>query len=84
MGLDVVGSAIARRDVERAGSVATVVSEQARTAVEDVRRLVAGLRPPALDDLGVLGALRTLGPAVVDHGPTSGPRGPAALSASFQ
>lgn len=69
MGLDVVGSALSRGDVDRAGSLATAVTEQARTAVEDVRRLVAGLRPPALDDLGVLGALRTLGPVAVEHGP---------------
>ena len=81
MGLDVVSSAIARRDVDRAGSVATVVSEQARTAVEDVRRLVAGLRPPALDDLGVLGALRTLGPVVVDQGPEVRIEGVGALDA---
>ena len=31
---------------------------QAQMAVADVRRLVYGLRPPALDDLGLLGALR--------------------------
>jgi signal transduction histidine kinase len=30
----------------------------AQDAVTDVRRLVYGLRPPALDDLGLLGALR--------------------------
>jgi signal transduction histidine kinase len=31
--------------------------------VAEVRRLVHGLRPPALDDLGLLDALRTTGPA---------------------
>jgi signal transduction histidine kinase len=30
----------------------------AQDAVADIRRLVYGLRPPALDDLGLLGALR--------------------------
>jgi signal transduction histidine kinase len=29
----------------------------AQTAVSDIRRLVYGLRPPALDDLGIVGAL---------------------------
>ncbi|WP_139220463.1 sensor histidine kinase [Trujillonella endophytica] len=34
------------------------VAEDARTALADVRRLVDGLRPPALDHLGLAGALR--------------------------
>lgn len=32
--------------------------EQSRTMVEDVRRMVEDLRPPALDDLGLVGAVR--------------------------
>lgn len=32
--------------------------EQAQTALADIRRLVYGLRPPALDELGLVGALR--------------------------
>lgn len=31
--------------------------EQAQSALDDIRRLVYGLRPPALDELGLLGAL---------------------------
>ena len=34
------------------------VREDIRTTIDDVRRLVYGLRPPALDELGLLGALR--------------------------
>ncbi|HLZ26560.1 MAG TPA: sensor histidine kinase [Chloroflexota bacterium] len=34
------------------------VKEQMQEAVEDVRRLVDGLRPPALDELGLIGALQ--------------------------
>ena len=34
------------------------ITAQTQEAVTDVRRLVYGLRPPALDDLGLLGALR--------------------------
>jgi signal transduction histidine kinase len=35
----------------------TGVKEQTQEAVEDVRRLVEGLRPPALDELGLVGAI---------------------------
>ncbi|WP_428961269.1 sensor histidine kinase [Micromonospora fluostatini] len=52
----------------------------ARTAVADVRRLVNGLRPPALDTMGLLGALRSHlaawpgdGPRVVFTAPSALP-----------
>jgi two-component system, NarL family, sensor kinase len=69
MGLDVVRSAIARGESGRAERLTCTVTDQARTAVEDVRRLVSGLRPPVLDDLGLVGALRSTGPAVAADGP---------------
>lgn len=50
--------AVARTDP---GAVAVALPElrtQARDAVDDVRRLVDGLRPPALDELGLVGAVR--------------------------
>ena len=71
MGLDVVRSSLGRGDTARAGDLAVGVTDQARAAVDDVRRLVNGLRPPALDDLGLEGALRALLPAgvpVENHG----------------
>jgi len=34
-----------------------------------VRRIVHDLRPPALDDLGLLGALRATGPGLLGNGP---------------
>jgi signal transduction histidine kinase len=34
------------------------VSDELRSAVADIRRLAHGLRPPALDELGLVGALR--------------------------
>jgi signal transduction histidine kinase len=37
--------------------------------VHDIRRLVHGLRPPALDDLGLLGALRAGSANLPDDGP---------------
>ena len=46
-------------DPERAAALLSDLIEQAQAAVADVRRLVYELRPPALDALGLLGALRT-------------------------
>lgn len=62
-------SALSRGDSERAAALARAVTHLARTAVEDVRRLVSGLRPPVLDDLGLLGALRSTGLAALEHCP---------------
>ena len=60
-----------------------VLTAQTQQAVAEVRRLVYGLRPPALDELGLLGALdeqaRTLGPITV-HGPDT----PLALPAAVE
>jgi signal transduction histidine kinase len=53
------GAALAARsDPERAERLATELADQLRQAIADVRRLVYGLRPPALDQLGLVGALR--------------------------
>lgn len=45
-------------DPQRAAVLNEELGEQIRAAIEDVRRLVYGLRPPALDELGLVGALR--------------------------
>ena len=58
MTLDTAGSALRKDDAPRAGRLLAAASGQAATAVDDIRRLVHGLRPPALDDLGLLGALQ--------------------------
>ena len=50
-------------DPERAKDLLGDLTERAQAAVSDVRRLVYALRPPALDALGLLGALR----AHADH-----------------
>ncbi|HVL85884.1 MAG TPA: sensor histidine kinase [Pseudonocardia sp.] len=50
--------ALLRTDPERAESLLVDIKAQVRGGVDEVRRLVHGLRPPALDDLGLLGALR--------------------------
>jgi signal transduction histidine kinase len=50
-------------DPERAQGLLNNLMERAQAAVSDVRHLVYALRPPALDALGLLGALR----AHADH-----------------
>ncbi|MDP8950185.1 MAG: histidine kinase [Actinomycetota bacterium] len=47
-----------RRDPDSAEALLLDLRAQAQDAVSDIRRLVYALRPPALDDLGLLGALR--------------------------
>jgi two-component system, NarL family, sensor kinase len=45
-------------DPERTRELLTALRADTRTAITDVRRLVDDLRPPALDELGLVGALR--------------------------
>jgi signal transduction histidine kinase len=47
-------------DLERANALLVSATEQTQTMIGDVRRLIYGLRPPALDELGLIGALRGL------------------------
>lgn len=47
-----------RRDPERAEQLATDLAEQLRAAVGGVRRIVYGLRPAVLDEVGLVAALR--------------------------
>jgi signal transduction histidine kinase len=57
----VLGLQRARRhmavDTEAAAEQMDVLTGQTQAAVAEVRRLVYGLRPPALDELGLIGAL---------------------------
>ena len=46
------------RDPDGATELVEALSEQARDEIGEVRRLVEGLRPPALDQLGLVSALR--------------------------
>jgi signal transduction histidine kinase len=57
MGLDQT-RAVHRDDPQRADTLLRELKSQTREAIDDIRTLVYGLRPPALDDLGLLGALR--------------------------
>ena len=47
-----------RRDPDRVEATLTDVTAKAQAALQDIRRLVYDLRPPALDELGLIGALR--------------------------
>ena len=46
------------QDSARADALLASVRQQAQEAIIDIRRLVYNLRPPALDELGLLSALR--------------------------
>ncbi len=71
---------------ERLSAVLLELTVQARNAVQDIRGLVEGLRPPALDEVGLVGALRQQAarlsdvPFVIDvQGPEPVPALPAAV-----
>jgi signal transduction histidine kinase len=57
--LDVIAGRVGA-DAE-ASRLVDSLREELRDTVQDVRRLVEGLRPPALDELGLVGALRQAG-----------------------
>jgi len=57
LGLEGAHDAVAENR-EAAQDLLADLGAQATAAIEDVRRLVHGLRPPSLDDLGLLGAVR--------------------------
>lgn len=46
-------------DVASAAAMLVDLKADVQAAIADIRRLVYGLRPPALDELGLIGALRT-------------------------
>ena len=51
---------LAGSDLERANELLVSATEQVQTMIGDVRRLIYGLRPPALDELGLADSLRGL------------------------
>ena len=64
MALDVADRALGKEPARAVPLVATA-RDQLQEAVADVRRIVHGLRPPALDDLGLVGALQAGGPGLL-------------------
>jgi signal transduction histidine kinase len=62
-GLNVQAGALRRlipRDPDAAEEVVVELRHELRSAIADIRRLVYDLRPPALDDLGLVESLRQL------------------------
>jgi signal transduction histidine kinase/YHS domain-containing protein len=55
-----------QRDAERAHVLLTTAREQTAAAVDTLRGLIADLRPPALEELGLVAALRTLAERATD------------------
>jgi signal transduction histidine kinase len=51
---------LADSDLARADELLASATDQVQTMVGDIRRLIYGLRPPALDQLGLLASLRSL------------------------
>ena len=90
-GLNVQTGALRRlisRDPEGADELVVELRDELRAAIADIRRLVYDLRPPALDDLGLVGALRQLAerygseggqPRVLVEAPADLPHLPAAV-----
>jgi len=69
MRLEVAGDLVAD-DPEQAADLVARLAHQAREEIGEVRRLVEGLRPPALDQLGLASALRH---RAAEHGSPSMP-----------
>ncbi len=57
LNLDVARNLV-RRDPEAAETLLLDLRSQSQAAIADIRRLVFDLRPPALDELGLIGAVR--------------------------
>ena len=73
-------------DLQRADELLVSATEQVQTMIGDVRRLIYGLRPPTLDQLGLAASLRGLasqesspGTSVTIDAPSSLPPLPAAV-----
>jgi signal transduction histidine kinase len=71
---------LAESDLRRADELLVSATEQVQTMIGDVRRLIYGLRPPTLDQLGLAASLRGLaeresspGTSVTIDAPTSLP-----------
>ena len=57
LGLETAGRAAVREGFSQA-ALLDQLSREASSSVDDIRRIVADLRPPALDEVGLLAALR--------------------------
>jgi signal transduction histidine kinase len=58
LGLNVSRKLMASNELQDADEVLARLEQETEDTVADVRRLIYGLRPPALDDLGLIAAIR--------------------------
>jgi signal transduction histidine kinase len=58
LGLSVVRKLMASNELQDADGVLSRLEQETEETVADVRRLIYGLRPPTLDDLGLVAAIR--------------------------
>jgi signal transduction histidine kinase len=58
---------LAESDLERADELLASATGQVRSMIGDVRRLIYGLRPPALDELGLVASLHGLSREVANR-----------------
>jgi signal transduction histidine kinase len=65
---DIIGRQM-RTDPDRAEALLQTLSVQTQQAINTIRELVYDLRPPALDDLGLAGALRQLADRLLTAAP---------------
>jgi signal transduction histidine kinase len=68
LGLDAVHR-LAPQDAEAASRLAQDLKTEVQTSLADVRRLVEDLRPPALDHLGLVGAVRQHAVSLTERDP---------------
>ncbi|MDP9353554.1 MAG: GAF domain-containing sensor histidine kinase, partial [Chloroflexota bacterium] len=61
---------LVRRDPDAAETAVAELRDEIRASIADIRRLVYGLRPPALDELGVVAAIRQLAARCARQEPT--------------
>ena len=66
MSLDTAVASLDRGEPDRVRTVLAGTTDQVREAVADVRRLVRGLRPPVLDELGLSAAVQALATSLLD------------------
>jgi len=70
---------LTHRDADAASEMLEGLRIEARTALADIRRLVYELRPPALDELGLVGAVRQAADRYGDGAPSVEVIAPAAM-----
>jgi signal transduction histidine kinase len=75
------GRTLLETDAGRVEALLTELRTESQNAIADIRRLVYELRPPALDELGLMGALREQATRLSQGaGPSIGVEGPDSLA----